>query len=94
MSLIENKFNGIIIVASENVLSKYEFLYSLATLLGKEKYVKRSKMNPLQSVKRADSLGLDVTKLKDILVENSIPSSNQVIQKLVEEYKEGAFREL
>ncbi|MEC2077897.1 SDR family oxidoreductase, partial [Metabacillus fastidiosus] len=45
MELIEKKITGIINVASENELSKYEFIYRLATLLGKEKYVKRSKMN-------------------------------------------------
>jgi len=94
MELIKKKVTGLINVASKDVLSKYHFIYKLAILLGKENFIKRGTINQLEMIQRGNSLGLDVTKLKSVLNEELIPSSNQVVQKIVEKYKEGAFYEL
>lgn len=95
LELIEKKEKGIINIASTDVLSKYEFIYRFAKILGKENFVLKGKINhQIQEVKRANSLGLDVSKLKGLLEKNKIPSSQEVIHKLAEKYKEGAFYEL
>lgn len=94
LELINKRVNGLINVASSDVLSKYEFIYSLASLIGKKDYVQKGKMELLGNVPRANSLGLNTKKLKKILQSQKIPTSNQVIHKLVEKYKEGAYFEL
>lgn len=92
--LIEKKEKGIINLASSDVTSKYEFINSFAKMLGKQNYVTKGTMTDIQGVKRANSLGLDVSKLRNILKRNKIPSSQDVIEKLIEKYKVGAFHEL
>jgi dTDP-4-dehydrorhamnose reductase len=94
IELINQGVTGIINVASLDILSKYEFIYKLAILLNKEEYVRKGKMEQFMGVRRANSLGLDVTRLKSVLIEQSIPSSNSVIQTLVGKYREGVFNEL
>lgn len=92
--LIEKKLVGIINIASADVVSKYEFIYSIAKELGKEQNVLRGKMSQLREINRADSLGLDTTKLKDNLDKQFIPTSSEVIKRLLKQYEEGEFYEL
>ncbi|USK69967.1 dTDP-4-dehydrorhamnose reductase family protein [Peribacillus asahii] len=94
IELIEKRITGILNIASTNVLSKYEFISELASVLNKESFVKKGNLNQFKGIKRANSLGLDVTKLKTILGNQEIPSSQEVIHKVVEKYREGAFYEL
>lgn len=91
IELIEMKYTGLINIASYDVTSKYEFIHSLASLLGKEKKVKIAQLNSVGGIKRANSLGLDVTKLKNLLLEKKIPSSEEVTQNIYEQYREGAY---
>ena len=94
MELIEKRITGIVNIASTNVLSKYEFIYEFASLLNKKSFVKSGEISQLKGVKRANSLGLDVAKLKNIISKQEVPSSQEVIQKLVEKYREGALHDL
>ncbi|KAF0819043.1 dTDP-4-dehydrorhamnose reductase [Bacillus sp. ZZV12-4809] len=94
IELIDQKVTGLINVASSDTISKYEFIATLATLLGKEQQVKEGTMNSSQGIKRANSLGLDMTKLQSILKHNHIPSSKEVIINIYNQYKEGAYHEL
>ncbi|OAT80983.1 hypothetical protein A6P54_13385 [Bacillus sp. MKU004] len=94
IELLDNKSTGLINVASSDTVSKFEFISSLAILLEKEKNVMKGLMDSVQGIKRATSLGLDVTKLKRILKHNKIPSSEEVIKNIYKQYKEGAYFEL
>lgn len=94
IELIEQEEKGIINLASSDVMSKYEFIFSFAKMLGKQNFVIKGKMKDTQGIKRANSLGLDVSKLRNILKKNKIPSSQDVMEKLIEKYKVGAFHEL
>jgi dTDP-4-dehydrorhamnose reductase len=91
MELIDKKVTGLINIASSDVLSKYEFIYKIADLLNKKELVKIAKLENLGGVPRGNSLGLDIDLLKSIILKEKIPSSQMVIEKLVEKYKEGAF---
>ncbi|NEU30318.1 SDR family oxidoreductase [bacterium LRH843] len=91
IELICQKVTGIINAASSDTVSKYEFITVLATLLGKEQQVKKGAMDSGQGIKRANSLGLDVTKLQSILKYNYIPSSKEVIKNIYNQYKEGGL---
>ncbi len=94
MELIEQKVTGIINVATSDVCSKYEFIYKFAKKLGKEQYIVKGKLTNFEGFKRANSLGLDTTKLQNILCKQKVPNTEQVIDYLIKKYKEGAFYEL
>lgn len=94
MELIEQNVTGIINVATTDVYSKYEFIYELAEKIGKEQFVSKGKMNSFEGIKRANSLGLDTTKLQSILCYQLVPCTEQVINNLIEKYRAGAFYEL
>lgn len=93
IELIYQKVTGTINAASSDTISKYEFISFLAILLGKERQVKPGVMDSGQGIKRANSLGLDVTKLQNILKHNYIPSSKEVIKNIYNQYQKGAYHE-
>lgn len=94
IDLIKIKYTGLINVASSEVISKYEFISSLASLLGKEHKVIKGQLLRENGAFRANSLGLDIKQLKKVLPKNKIPSSNEVIKKIYLEFKSGAYYEL
>ncbi|MFJ9463539.1 dTDP-4-dehydrorhamnose reductase family protein [Viridibacillus arvi] len=91
MELIEKQVTGLINLASKNVLSKYEFILAIAKRLEKEHLVKKSSLQVINGIKRANSLGLNMNKLDSILTYNEVPSSKKIIDVLCEKYKEGAM---
>ncbi|MEK4522919.1 SDR family oxidoreductase [Psychrobacillus sp. FSL W7-1457] len=94
IELIELKYTGIINIGAKDVYSKYDFIYELAKKFGKEGNVVRGKLNDFQEIKRANSLGLDISKLQKVLHKQQVPSSKEVINRLYEKFKEGEFHEL
>lgn len=94
IQLIRKNTTGVVNIAAADVLSKYEFIYEFSKRLGKERNVLKGYLNQFQEINRANSLGLDTTKLRNLLPEYRIPTSYQVIDKLVEEYKEGVCYEI
>lgn len=94
LELIENRANGLFNLASADTISKYEFIYSLALLLGKEQNVIKGHMNLVEGIPRANSLGLDTSKLSYLLRKNKIPFSKEIIRNIYIQYKEGAYNEL
>ncbi|QNK87243.1 SDR family oxidoreductase [Sporosarcina sp. resist] len=94
IGLIDERITGVINVAAADVVSKFDFIYEIAKKLGKEQYVLKGKTNQFQGIKRAESLGLDTTKLKGILKNQEVPITKQVVDRLIEKYEEGAFYEI
>ena len=94
LELIQMGITGIINIASSDIISKYEFIRSLAVLLGKEEYIKKGSIKMMHGTIRANSLGLDTSKLKCLLKHNKMPSSKEVIINIFNQYKEGSYCEL
>lgn len=93
MRLIRRKSTGILNVSSKDVASKYEFIYGIAQKLGKEQQVLKGTIKQIQGVKRANSLGLDTTRLQRIIKDCEIPTTEQVLGRLIRQFEEGAFYE-
>lgn len=91
LELIEKRVTGIINIASKDVLSKYEFIKKIACEISKEQLVNRSLLTKNGNVKRANSLGLDTTRLESIITKNYVPNSDEVINLLIKKYREGAM---
>ena len=83
--LIVKKQTGLMNVSAVGVMSKYEFIYSLAEKFGKGYLVERGLLLN-GHVQRCDSLGLSLKKLKQQLPELTIPTVNEVVDNLYEEY--------
>ncbi|RDW20774.1 dTDP-4-dehydrorhamnose reductase family protein [Oceanobacillus chungangensis] len=92
--LIDYRVTGILNIASYDVISKYEFIHSFARHLGYNDLVIKGEMINEKEITRAESLGLNIGKLTYYLKNHTIPTSEEVILKLVKKYKEGAFYEL
>ncbi len=93
--LILKQITGTINIASSDVVSKYKFISEIAERLGKKHLVDEESLQNLnQKVKRADSLGLDIQKLSNLIGKEKIPTSKEVIDWIVERYKEGVLYEL
>jgi len=88
--LILKQTTGVVNIAASDVVSKYEFITKIAEKLGKDHLVyKDTLQNLTQEVKRANSLGLDIQKLTNLIGKDKIPSSNEVIDWVLKRYKEG-----
>lgn len=93
--LILKKITGTVNIGTSNVVSKYCFILEIAKRLGKEHLVDKNTLQNLkQKVNRADSLGLDIQKLSKIIGVSKIPSSDEVIDWILEQYKMGELYEL
>lgn len=85
--LIEKKPNGIINLACREVRSKKDFIEAIANQL--RIYISKARggsVTELRDIRRAESLGLDVTKAENILG-YTMPSFEQVISSLVNDYR-------
>ncbi|MBK3494837.1 sugar nucleotide-binding protein [Viridibacillus sp. YIM B01967] len=94
LELIEKRITGIVNLAAKDVLSKYEFIVAIATRFEKEYLVEKGSLKVMKGIDRANSLGLNVNKLEEILTDNVVPTSNEVIESLCEKYKEGEMHGL
>ncbi|WP_042142581.1 SDR family oxidoreductase [Paucisalibacillus sp. EB02] len=92
--IINYKITGILNLASNEVISKYQFIKSFAEILGLQDLVNQGELKKEKEILRADSLGLDINKLNTYLKHHTIPSSEEVIMNLIIKYKEGVFHEL
>lgn len=93
--LILKQVTGVVNIGASDVVSKYEFITEIAEKLGKKHLVYEDTLQNLrQEVKRADSLGLDIQKLANLVGKDKIPTSKEVINWVVKRYKEGVLYEL
>lgn len=85
--LLQIRPEGIVNIASLTVSNKEDFILALAKKIkGKEPRYKIGKVNQLLGVPRADSLGLDVSKIED-LVGYRMPDLEKVIYDIELDYK-------
>ena len=78
---------GIVNIASSTVSNKMEFIFALSrSLVGKLPKYKLSKVNDILGVPRADSLGLDVAEIENI-VGYTMPDLEKVIYDINVDYK-------
>lgn len=90
--LMLQKITGVVNIGSKDVLSKYDFILKIARGLGKEHLVNKATIESLNvNIKRAESLGLDVSKLASFVGQSKIPSSKDVVEWVLQKYKEGAL---
>lgn len=86
LDLIEKDAKGIINLASREVSSKKEFIESLAKTFGFSlENTSIGSVSSLATSKRADSLGLDVSKAESLLGYR-LPTLSEVIKQLKKEY--------
>ena len=79
---------GLINIASSDVVSKSAFIEKMSKVFGyKRVNFSYGSIRSMQSVKRAESLGLDVSKVEEILGEK-MPTTDQVIFSLFKTWKE------
>ena len=79
--------SGILNIASSQVSSKYEFIECLAKNLGiSDPLLRRSSVKNLEGPKRANSLGLDVSKCEKLL-QLDLPDLESVVRSLIVGYK-------
>ncbi|WP_134683507.1 dTDP-4-dehydrorhamnose reductase family protein [Brevibacillus migulae] len=91
LEVIKSRITGIVNIASKDVISKYEFMVLLSQQIGVEGVITKGKLNNQNGIIRANSLGLDITKLEHIIKNKEIPTAAEVVQNLVKKYKEGVF---
>ena len=85
--LLEIRPEGIVNIASSTVSNKMEFILALAKrLIGREPRYRIGKVNQMLDVPRADSLGLDVSKIENI-VGYKMPDLEKVIYDIDLDYK-------
>jgi dTDP-4-dehydrorhamnose reductase len=85
--LIQHNLTGIINIASSEVVSKKEFIERIANHLNIS--IKNSKIGKVcstSSIRRGESLGLDVKKIERILG-YAMPTTDDAIKNIVEEYR-------
>lgn len=86
--LLQKKPSDIINLASSEVSSKEKFIKELALALNLSlKNTKKGSIKNLTSSKRADSLGLDVSKTEELLG-YKLPDLKAVIKQIKDEYNE------
>lgn len=87
--LLPQRQSGILNLASNEVANKRQFIERLAFRLGLSlKNTQNGSVRSLNSVVRAESLGLDVKKAEEFLGYR-LPTLDQVIDRLASEYKGG-----
>ncbi len=87
-ALINKKYTGLINVASRDIFSKSDFIKSLVSRLDFElNNFKEESVLTLPGSRRAESLGLDVSKVENVLGRR-MPSKDMVIESLALEYEE------
>lgn len=85
--LLEIRPEGIVNIASSTVSNKKEFILALAKrLIDREPRYRIGKVNQMLDVPRADSLGLDVSKIENI-VGYKMPDLEKVIYDIDLDYK-------
>lgn len=85
--LLEIRPEGIVNIASSTVSNKKEFILALAKrLIDREPRYRICKVNQMLDVPRADSLGLDVSKIENI-VGYKMPDLEKVIYDIELDYK-------
>lgn len=85
--LLEIRPEGIVNIASSTVSNKMEFILALAKrLIGREPRYRIGKVNQMLDIPRADSLGLDVSKIENI-VGYKMPDLEKVIYDIDLDYK-------
>lgn len=94
VELLNKKVFGLINIGSKDVLSKFEFIEKLTMKFDMSKNITRGTITTNKGLIRATSLGLDTTKVQRILGAKLIPNSDEVIDRLMVEYKRGVKNEL
>lgn len=84
---IETELTGLYNVAAREAASKEEFICELARGLDRDITYTPGSVKNITGARRADSLGLDCTKIEQKLG-IAMPSLNEVIASLVAEYRE------
>lgn len=85
--LLDIRPEGIVNIASSTVSNKMEFILALAKrLIGRAPRYRIGKVNQMLDVPRADSLGLDVSKIENI-VGYKMPDLEKVIYDIDLDYK-------
>ncbi len=91
LKLINLKTCGIYNIAANDVISKYEFIRKVAYYFNTSSQIKKGKIT--NTIPRAKTLGLDNSKFIKHTGEIP-PTSNEVINRLVNEYRKGELVEL
>lgn len=88
VELVQNRYNGILNVASSEVFTKEKIICSLAKAMGVEQlsYESCSVNQQMTRVKRANSLGLNVAKAEQILG-HKLPTLQDVLISIMNEYR-------
>ena len=85
--ILKKRPEGIYNLASSEVLSKEEFLKRLSLKLFRKKLlVSVGSVQDMSGVKRADSLGLDTSRLEKVLG-YSLPTADEVMDSIATEYE-------
>ena len=84
--LIDLDFKGMINIGSSDTFSKKEFAYKIAELLKFNKHLILEGSVKSLKTRRAESLGLDVTKIERIL-KYKMPNLNKVCSNLIKNLK-------
>lgn len=86
LDIIEKDISGVLNIASSEVFSKKEFIENLAKIFNFSlENTQTGKVSTLTTSKRANSLGLDVSKAENILG-YKLPTLKEVINQLKKEY--------
>lgn len=87
VELVNIRYKGTLNIASSEVFSKEKFICSLARAMTIEHFsYKSDSVNNFNGVKRANSLGLDVTKAEQILG-YKLPTLQEVLESIMNEYR-------
>jgi dTDP-4-dehydrorhamnose reductase len=88
--LIQKRQTGLLNVASSQISSKKEFIQDLAAQLGFDtSRLPTKSVKTINGAKRAESLGLDVTRA-EFALGYALPNCQKVIESIVKEYREGS----
>lgn len=94
LDLLPHRPNGILNIASSEVSSKQRLIIGIANKLGYSlENCREGKVNNGGGIPRAESLGLDVTKA-EFLIGGQMPSFEDVLQSIIDEYKETDCHEI
>ncbi|WP_027402558.1 SDR family oxidoreductase [Aphanizomenon flos-aquae] len=86
--VLEQKYSGVLNIANKEVFSKKIFIEAIANELGYSlENTKTSSMLDLGEIPRGESLGLNVSKVEQLLGYN-LPTMDQVIRNLITTYRE------
>lgn len=84
--VVLNKETGIINIAADGVVSKYDFIYALASKFQKQNLISKGNLKN-DTLIRCNSLGLSVGNLKNKYPYIEIPSISNVIDNIYLQYK-------